>query len=355
MLKFLENYPLKNLNTYGFDVKAKYFIRLSNIEEIKEFFKRRQEYGDRNTEINLRSQVSGFLSHVNFLILGNGSNLLFTDDFDGIVIRPEIQGIEITNENSEYSYVKCGAGVEWDKFVEWTVKNGLGGLENLSHIPGTVGAAPVQNIGAYGVEVKDCLVSVEGFQLEDRTLFNISNINCEFGYRTSIFKNSLKGKVIITYVNFKLNKRPVFKLNYGSIASEITKLGIVNLSNIRQAIINIRSEKLPDPSITGNAGSFFKNPVISKTKALQIKEKYPDVQIFFTEEGKYKIPAAFLIEKCGWKGFREGDAGVHAKQPLVLVNFGNATGKEIIGLAKKIQQSIKDAFGIDLEMEVNVV
>jgi UDP-N-acetylmuramate dehydrogenase len=339
MFKIEENYPLKTLNTFGFDIKARYFIKLTKREEITEFIK--------NTYLNQAS--------VNLLILGSGSNLLFTGDFDGIVVKPEILGIEITTENSEFSYVRCGAGVEWDKLVEWCVEKGLGGLENLSNIPGSVGASPVQNIGAYGIEVKDCLESVEGFQLDDSIFFKISNNECNFGYRTSIFKTILKGKVIITHVNFKLNKQPQFSTGYGSIASEISKLGSLNLVNIRQAIIKIRSEKLPDPSNIGNAGSFFKNPILTETKALQIKEKYPEMQLFSTNDGNIKIPAAFLIEKCGWKGFREGNAGVHSKQPLVLVNYGNATGKDIFGLAQKIQQSIKDVFEIDLEMEVNVV
>jgi UDP-N-acetylmuramate dehydrogenase len=341
MLKIEENYPLKNLNTFGFDINARYFVRLTEIEEIKEFIKWNPEYGDRNRE--------------NILVLGCGSNLLFTNDYNGYIIKPEITGIEITNENSEFFYVRCGAGVVWDKLVEWTVEKELCGLENLSHIPGTVGASPVQNIGAYGVEVKDCLESVEGYSLEDGTFFKISNSDCKFGYRTSILKTALKGKVIITHVNFKLLKQPNFTTNYGSLALKIAKFGSLNLNNVRQAIIKIRSEKLPDPAIIGNAGSFFKNPIIAEAKALQIKETFQHVQIFKTDDGKVKIPAAFLIEKCGWKGFRDGDAGVHAIQPLVLVNYGNAKGEDIFKLAQKIKLSVKDKFNIDLEMEVNVV
>jgi UDP-N-acetylmuramate dehydrogenase len=336
MLNLQENISLKSLNTFGFEANADYFTSLSSVDEVEEIIK------------------SGRLKKNRFLVLGGGSNVLFTGDFKGIVLKSDIQGIEVVNENSEYAEVRCGAGVNWDGFVEWAVERNLGGIENLSMIPGTVGASPIQNIGAYGSEAKDTLSTVEGFMIEDHQPFLINNFDCEFGYRTSIFKTKLWNKSIITYVTFRLNKNPEFKTNYGNVLYEVEKLGKLNLKNIRQAIINIRTAKLPDPLVLGNAGSFFKNPVIGTGKAKRIQETYPDIPLFKVNNN-YKVSAAYLIDKCGWKGFRNGQAGVHDKQPLVLVNYGNAKGIEILDLAHKIQESIRKTFEIDLEMEVNVI
>ena len=243
----------------------------------------------------------------------------------------------------------------WDEFVAWTVKNHLYGIENLSLIPGTVGASPVQNIGAYGVEAKESIISVEGYHLDSGRYFKQDTFDCNFGYRYSIFKSKLWQDAIITHVNFRFSKTPEFKTQYGAIMSEVEKLGELNQENLRQAIINIRSEKLPDPATIGNAGSFFKNPVISLSEYLRMKDNYEDLHAFKLPGEQYKIPAAFLIEKCGWKGFREGDAGVYPKQPLILVNYGKAPGFDIFNLARRITNSVAEKFGIELEMEVNLV
>ncbi len=337
MLQVEELYSLKRLNTFGLDVVADYFINLKSTNEIIEFLE--------NKNFNSVQQ----------LVIGNGSNILFVDSFRGVVVKPNIQGIDIINEDSDYAEVRCGAGVDWDTFVEWTVDRGLGGLENLSYIPGTVGASPVQNIGAYGAEVKDTIIAVEGIRLSNNDFFVVNNFDCEFGYRTSIFKKHVWARGIIAYVIFRLNKKPEFNASYGSVLAETKKLGEINLRNIRQAIINIRSNKLPDPSLIGNAGSFFKNPLVNINNASRLKKLYPDIPVFKANDGQCKLSAAYLIEKCGWKGHREGDAGVHAEQPLILVNYGKATGMELYQLARKIDESVRKTFGIELEMEVNII
>jgi UDP-N-acetylmuramate dehydrogenase len=254
-----------------------------------------------------------------------------------------------------YVIVSAGAGVNWDDFVGWTVDNGFGGIENLSLIPGKVGATPVQNIGAYGVEVKDQIVRVDTISTENGTVRVFSSDECEFGYRNSIFKNSEKGKYLVTRVYFKLTTRPSLNLGYDSLKEEVNKLGEVTLKNVRQAVINIRRSKLPDPEKIGNAGSFFKNPVVEGPFALQLKNEYPDMPVYKDQEGFMKLAAGWLIDKCGWKGERKGDAGVNEKQALVLVNYGNATGKEIYDLSQEIQNSVYDKFGVNLEREVEVV
>ena len=337
MLSIEEQYSLKNLNTFGLEVSADYFIKLSSTGEIKEFIKNQH------------------FKNVPQLVLGLGSNVLFTDNFRGVVVKPDIQGIEVVEENSEAMEIRCGAGVEWDNLVEWSVKKNLGGLENLSLIPGTVGASPIQNIGAYGAEVKDTIITVEGQRLDDNTAFKINNFDCEFGYRTSIFKTRLRGKMIITHVTFRLSKKPLLNTDYGMVLSETKKIGEINLNNIRQAILNIRRDKLPEPAKIGNAGSFFKNPVINASKALRIKEMYPEAIFYKTHTNQFKVSAAFLIEKCGWKGFRQGDAGVHEKQALILVNHGKAKGMEIFDLSQRIRESVQKTFEIDLEYEVNII
>jgi UDP-N-acetylmuramate dehydrogenase len=289
------------------------------------------------------------------LILGGGSNMLFINDFDGTILYPEIEGIRIEEKFTEYVIVSSGSGVNWDKLVEWSVINGYGGLENLSLIPGKVGASPVQNIGAYGVEVNDVIEKVRAVSIENGALTEFSKNDCRFRYRNSIFKDELKGKYLITRVYYRLTINPLLNLNYGSLKEEVNKLGSITLKNVRQAVINIRRSKLPDPDIIGNAGSFFKNPVVSSSVAENLKKMYHLMPSYEDQSGNIKLAAGWLIEQCGWKGRRIGDAGVHDKQALVLVNHGNATGKEIYNLSEEIIKSVLEKFGIELEREVEVV
>jgi UDP-N-acetylmuramate dehydrogenase len=333
----LRNIALKNYNTFGIHLKADYFISVKSEKEAISVFSR-----------------PGSLKEPVF-ILGGGSNLLFTKNFQGTIIHPEIMGIKKVEQKPDYIIVSSGAGVPWDYFVEWTVNKGFGGLENLSLIPGMVGAAPVQNIGAYGVEVKDTIEKVRAISLTNGSVKEFSNEECRFGYRDSIFKDDLKGKYLITKVFFKLLINPSFNTIYGSLKEETEKLGRISLHSVREAVIKIRSGKLPDPSQIGNAGSFFKNPVISKSVAEKLRQKYPLIPCYDDPSGSAKIAAGWLIDQCGWKGKRNGDAGVHDKQALVLVNYGKATGMEILKLSDEIRQSVSDKFGILLEKEVEVI
>jgi UDP-N-acetylmuramate dehydrogenase len=289
------------------------------------------------------------------LILGGGSNILFLSDFKGTVLYPEITGINIETSEDGHSIVSAGAGENWDDLVEWSVSNGFGGLENLSLIPGKVGATPIQNIGAYGVEIKDLIVKVRTISTRDGSVRMFSNEECEFDYRNSIFKNSEKGKYLVTRVWYKLSTNPVINLSYGSLSEEVDKLGTVNLKNIRQAVINIRRSKLPDPLITGNAGSFFKNPVVPDSFAESLRKEFTGMPVYSDKPGFSKLASGWLIDQCGWKGKRKGDAGVHDKQALVLINHGKATGKEIFELSADIQKSVLEKFGIGLEREVEIV
>lgn len=337
MFEIKENISLKNYNTFGIEAKSRYFVECSSINEILDFI-----------EIHKKQTLP-------LMILGGGSNVLFTKDYDGYVLRPAIKGIEIVKETEDHIILKVGAGEDWDEFVGYCVDNNWGGVENLSLIPGNVGTCPIQNIGAYGVEVKDVIVEVETVDLENLNINRFQNAECRFAYRDSIFKNKLKGKHIITHVTFKLKKKPEYKLDYGNLNNEISKFGDLNLKKIRQAVINIRESKLPKPEEIGNAGSFFKNPVVSKEKFKKLKAIYPEIPFYKQIDGLVKIPAGWLIEKAGWKGKRVGNTGVHEKQALVLVNYGDATGEEIIHLARNIQQTIIIKFDLELEMEVNVV
>jgi UDP-N-acetylmuramate dehydrogenase len=251
--------------------------------------------------------------------------------------------------------VSSGAGVNWDDFVEWTINEGFGGLENLSLIPGKVGATPVQNIGAYGVEVKDLILKVNTINTSDGSLRVFTNKECEFEYRNSIFKKHEKGKYLVTRVFYNLKINPLLNLEYESLKEEVNKLGTLTLRNVRQAVINIRQRRLPDPEITGNAGSFFKNPVVRESLAIDLKNRYSSMPLYKDSKGYMKLAAGWLIEQCGWKGKRRGNAGVHDKQALVLINFGNATGKEIYDLSEQINKSVYEKFGVRLEREVEVV
>ena len=332
-----ENFSLKPYNTFGIDSKAKYFAAFRSVEVLN----------------NLLTQYSPLTT----LILGGGSNILFTKDFDGIVLKNEIEGIEKIAEDEDAVYIKCGAGENWHKVVLHCIENNWAGLENLSLIPGCVGASPMQNIGAYGVEIKNVFHELTAFHLQEKGNYTFRMKDCEFGYRESIFKRKYKDQFVILNVTYRLSKRPQFNTSYGAIEQELEKMGVKDLSiqAISQAVINIRSSKLPDPNEIPNAGSFFKNPSVAKEKFLQLKQKFENIVGYENADGTVKLAAGWLIEQCGWKGFRNGDAGVHAKQALVLVNYGNATGKEVYELSEKIVNSVVSKFDVQLEREVNII
>jgi UDP-N-acetylmuramate dehydrogenase len=338
MFQPVTHFSLYPFNTFGMDVHAAYFDILSKEEEL----------------LHLKEQ-DAFKNGL--LILGGGSNILFTQDVPQWVLRNEIRGIEKIKEDEEYVWIQAGAGEVWHGFVLYCVNHGYGGVENLSLIPGTVGAAPIQNIGAYGVEIKDVMDSVRFFNLEKETFETFTNEECQFGYRDSIFKRSLKGKIIITSVVFRLRKKHVFNVSYGNIQQELDIMGVHELSikSISDAVIRIRSAKLPDPKEIGNAGSFFKNPEVPLTVYDALKEKYPSIPGYKVPDGLIKIPAGWLIEQCGWKGFREHDYGVHRNQALVLVNYARAKGKDIALLSERIMTSVQDRFNISLEREVQII
>ncbi len=333
-----EDFSLKNYNTFHFDVSTKYFAAPNNQDELIELLK------------------SNICKNNDYLILGGGSNILFKDNFNGLIIRPDINFISVLESSENSIWVEAGSGIEWDHFVEWCVTNNYFGIENLSLIPGSVGACPVQNIGAYGVEVKDVITQVNGIYLDTLEAFSLKNEECHFDYRNSIFKENLKGKIIITSVVFELKKQAKLNLRYGDVMQKVHELGEINLQNIRKAIIQIREAKLPDPELTGNVGSFFKNPVLGNDMAQKILSQYPDAPHYIVDENYIKIPAGWLIEKCDWKGKSLGNVAVHENQALVLINkTGSATGKEILKLADLIEKSVLDKFGIQLEKEVNVI
>jgi len=332
------NYSLKKYNTFGIDVRTKKFISSESVEKIKELLA-----GDE-------------LANENCLVLGGGSNVLFTKDFNGTIIHPLFNKLSIKETGSDTTIVSAEAGLEWDSLVKWTVENGLGGLENLSYIPGNVGAAPIQNIGAYGVEISNLITGIYAFSLESGEQRFFSNDECMFGYRDSIFKNELRDKYLISCVEFRLRRSPEpFNLSYSNLEQRVMDRGRITLKSVRETVIEIRREKLPDPSVIGNAGSFFKNPVVDFNKFSELKKEYPDIPFWETDENRYKIPAAWLIEKSGWKGRKAGRAGVTEKHALILVNLGNATGKDILELSNMIIQSVKDMFGITLTEEVTVI
>ena len=331
-----KNISLKNYNTFGIDVTAKSFISIDSVYQLQELLKVEKDI---------------------FLISG-GSNMLLTKDIEKLVVHIDIKGVSIDQENENEVFLTVNAGENWHEFVLWCVDNNYGGLENLSLIPGNVGTCPIQNIGAYGVEVKDTITKVEALHIETGKLVQFSNEECKFGYRNSIFKNEVKGKYIITSVSFKLTKQNHnFNTSYGAIETELTSKNIAkpNLKNISDAVIAIRKSKLPDPKEIGNSGSFFKNPVITKAHFLTLQKTYPEIPSYIVSENQVKVPAGWLIEKAGFKGKRFGDFGVHKKQALVLVNYNNATGKDIYNLAETIQKEIKSKFNINLEIEVNVI
>lgn len=300
-----------------------------------------------------------FAEHVTdrWMVMGGANNILFTRDIDFPIIIPRNEQIEILSEGNEGVYVRVGAGLEWDELVAWSVERGLWGLENLSLIPGKVGAAPVQNIGAYGAEAKDTIASVEMFFPEQGAFVTLAAEHCGFGYRESVFKQTLKGRVIITSVTFCLSKVAAPKLGYGDVEREVEARGGVSLTNIREAICAIRRAKLPDTAVTGNAGSFFKNPIVEASVAQNLLEQYPDMPHYpTTDTTKVKLAAGWLIDRCGLKGYSEGNVGVHSRQALVLINTtGNATGSEVIAFAGKVCQTVAQKFGITIEPEVNIL
>ncbi|RYZ27904.1 MAG: UDP-N-acetylmuramate dehydrogenase [Chitinophagaceae bacterium] len=339
-MQIREQISLKRYNTFGIDAKAEYFAEFKNAEELDELLQ--------NPKI--KDQNSKF-------ILGGGSNILLTNNVKGAVLKNEILGIDVVNDDEEFVYIKSGAGENWHKLVMFCVENDFAGMENLSLIPGNVGASPMQNIGAYGVEIKDIFHTLEAYHIADKSIVKFNLQECEFGYRESIFKRKYKGEFVIMSVTYRLNKKPIFNTSYGAIQQELEAMGVKELTikAISQVVINIRSSKLPDPKEVGNAGSFFKNPQVGKEQFLSLQKDHPSIPSFPFDDSHVKIPAGWLIEQCGWKGFRKGDAGCYSKQALVLVNYGTAKGQEIYRLSEEILQSVQAKFGVTLEREVNII
>ena len=333
------NYSLKNLNTFGIDVVARQFATFKSVAELQELLNRPE------------------IDKSNLLVLGGGSNVLFTQDYEGTVLLNQIEGIDIISETDEEALVEAGGGVNWHSLVLFTINKNLGGIENLSLIPGTVGAAPLQNIGAYGLELKDVFKTLEAVEISTGAVTTFDAEKCSFGYRESICKRELKGKYIVTHVTLKLSKKPVFNTTYGAIKSTLEAMQVkeITLKALSDAVIAIRQSKLPDPAVIGNAGSFFKNPEISPDQFAALKEQYPDIPSYPAAHGNIKVPAGWLIEHCGWKGKKVDNYGVHKDQALVLVNYGGAEGNQIRALAYEIITSVKQKFGITLHPEVNII
>lgn len=330
---------LKNLNTFGIHAQARYYVRIDTLQSLRDLLARP----------SLRALPR--------LVLGGGSNLLFLNDFQGIVIHMAIRGITTIRADKAHVWVQAGAGVNWHQLVLHCVANNYAGIENLSLIPGTVGAAPIQNIGAYGVELCDVFESLEALEVRSGTVHTFDQTTCAFGYRDSIFKNALKEQYIILNVTLKLQKTPTLQTTYGAIQSTLEAMNVQKLSikAISDAIIHIRQSKLPDPARLGNAGSFFKNPVIAPAQFKQLQAQYPQIPGYKQPEGQVKVPAAWLIEQCRWKGKTRGPVGVHNQQALVLVNYGGGTGQALYQLAQDIQQSVKERFSIKIKPEVNLI
>jgi UDP-N-acetylmuramate dehydrogenase len=335
---FRKNISLKPFNTFGIDVNANRFATFSSVEELKSLLTQKQ-------------------ANEPLLILGGGSNLLLTKSFEGLVLKNEIKGFELISENEENVIVESGAGEIWHQFVMNCIENGFAGLENLSLIPGSVGASPMQNIGAYGVEIKDVFEYLDAFEISTGQMRRFKREDCEFGYRESVFKNIYKDRFVICKVAFKLSKNPKINTSYGAIESELQKMGILEptIRDVSNAVIAIRQSKLPDPAVLGNAGSFFKNPVVDERIIEEIKKTYPDVPNYPAEIGKRKLAAGWLIETAGWKGKVVDTCGVHKLQALVLVNYGGSTGKQVYDLSTQIIEDIKSKFGVTLEREVNIL
>ncbi|MEC3905458.1 UDP-N-acetylmuramate dehydrogenase [Tamlana sp. 2201CG12-4] len=337
-MQIKQNISLKAYNTFGIDVKAKHFVSINSIDNLK--------------------HILSLEEFPNKLVLGGGSNILLTKDFEGLVIHINLKGLKIVSQDDNFVYVNAKAGENWHDFVLWCINNNFGGVENLSLIPGNVGTAPIQNIGAYGVELKDVFESCEAMSLKTKHLKSFTREACEFDYRNSIFKQQVKGEYIITSVTFKLTKKDhKLSLNYGAIASELNHRGIETptIRAISEAVIKIRERKLPNPKEIGNSGSFFKNPVITKSHFNMLTENFKDIPCYPVSDEEVKVPAGWLIEKAGFKGKQFDNYGVHKKQALVLVNYGGANGSDILKLSKLIQKTVKLLFGITIEMEVNIL
>ena len=339
MMTIEENKALKNMNTFGLDAKAKYFCAVHSFDEIREVF---------------QSQIFNKEQH---FILGGGSNILLTGDYDGLVIKNNITGKEVINENEDYVTLKVYSGEVWHDLVLHCVQNGWGGIENLSLIPGSVGAAPIQNIGAYGVELKDVFIELEAIHISSCKIESFDNSDCEFAYRQSIFKNKLKGQYFIYSITLKLSKKPTTNISYGAIKGTLEEMNIKkpDIKDVSNSVIKIRQSKLPDPSEIGNSGSFFKNPIISNDDFKKVKANFPDIIAYPSGEKHTKLAAGWLIEQCGFKGKRYGNTGAHEHQALVLVNYGNAKGGDIWNLALMIKKAVKEKFDVDIDPEVNII
>ena len=337
MVQIFENIDISSRNSFGVHQQAAKIIEFDNNAELSDIF---------------RNHIDG-----QWLVMGGGNNILFTKDIEQTIIHPRNCDITIVADDSIGTTIRVGAGLEWDELVEWAVEHNLWGLENLSLIPGKVGAAPVQNIGAYGAEAKDCITNVEMYSPESDNFITLAAEHCSFGYRESVFKHSLKGRVIITAVEFRLSKIESPKLNYGDLCQEVEERGGATLRNIREAICAIRRSKLPDPAQTGNAGSFFKNPIVERAVAEALLAQYPDMPHYpAADPEKVKLAAGWLIDQCGLKGYSEGNVGVHSRQALVLINTtGKASGAEVIAFARKVQSTVAEKFSIEIDTEVNIL
>ncbi len=338
-MEILENHSLLPLNTFHLDVAARYYAEAGSEEALHAILQ----------EPSLSGQIK--------LVLGGGSNILFTQDYPGLVIRNTFRGIRVAEEDSRFAFVQSGAGEAWHDLVLFCIGLNLGGIENLSLIPGSAGAGPIQNIGAYGVELKDVFHELTAIDLKNGEPAVFSNTECRFGYRNSIFKNECRNRYIITSVTLKLSKNPVLNTAYGAIEDELRRMQVKDktIQAVSEAVCNIRRSKLPDPAVLGNCGSFFKNPEVDREQFLALKQTSPTLPGYDTVPGKVKLAAGWLIEQCGWKGKQVGHTGSHKDQALVLVNYGGATGKEVVELAGSIRQSVKDKFGVDIEPEVNII
>ena len=348
-MRLQENISLKLYNTFGIDARAKYFTAFNSLNELAESLEWSQQAG-----------VSG---KGETLVLGGGSNILFTKNYEGLILKNQLSGINKIAEDENHVYVQAGAGENWHQLVLYCINHGWSGIENLSLIYGSVGASPIQNIGAYGVEIKDVFHSLEAFHKQEKKTIIFNAADCEFAYRESIFKTKYKNEFVITNVTFRLSKKSILNTTYGAIEQELQAMNVKepDLQSVSQAVINIRSRKLPDPKVTGNAGSFFKNPEISNSKFDELKQMFPGIIGYEIPNGNIKLAAGWLIEQCGpengtsWKGYRKGDAGCHLKQALVLINYANATGKDIYALSQSIIDSVNKKFAVLLTTEVNII
>ena len=335
MIREFHQISLRDRNSFGVEQRAAHLVEFETLDDLREIFAR------------------GIPPR--WMVLSGGNNVLFTEDYDGLLLTPVARQITILEERGETIRVRAEAGVEWDDLVEWAVERGLWGVENLSLIPGKAGAAPVQNIGAYGCEAADTIRRVEMFCVETATMLTLDAAHCGFGYRESVFKHALKGRVVITAVELELSRTPRPRLGYGDVEREVEARGGATLRNIREAVCAIRRSKLPDPAVLGNAGSFFKNPVVEAPVAGALLAEYPDMPHYPAPEGRVKLAAGWLIDRAGMKGHREGNVGVHERQALVLVNYGGATGGEVIAFAHRVRQRVRERFGIEIDTEVNIL